>query len=331
MPVYLHILLGLGAFIASVCFVAFLYAAEILRYNDGELKLALGIAFVASAFVLDTVLKGKSNGSRSVVSVLLPICAMSVGKIIFVLGFTISLGTRNAFSADGIAIIAAGIFVITAVTYPFFNMISDRFLSVFAFLGVLVLNFDKTAALFPYYRETIYLVQIAAVALFVISGRINRIYIPIAYAAAFTLCISILLLLAEKTSGWIGRPSVDTLFINIVLTTSLVGLIGWASGSLERWRSEPVILASVGALLLGLISAPGITLALCLMIIGYAKHERVLLTLGILMLPITIFYFYYSINLTLMLKSGVMVGGGVLLLIGYAYVAARKFNAQVKP
>jgi uncharacterized membrane protein len=77
---------------------------------------------------------------------------------------------------------------------------------------------------------------------------------------------------------------------------------------------------------LGFLSAPGVLLALALMVLGYAKHEWPLTTLGILLTPLSIFHYYYSIDTTLLMKSGILVGSGAVLLAGYAYMRLRQFG-----
>ncbi len=52
---------------------------------------------------------------------------------------------------------------------------------------------------------------------------------------------------------------------------SLIILIGWAAGSLEKLKTEPLIFASLGFVLLDIISAPGVILSICLMVSGLCQ------------------------------------------------------------
>jgi uncharacterized membrane protein len=106
-------------------------------------------------------------------------------------------------------------------------------------------------------------------------------------------------------------------------------LIGWAAGNLEKLKTEPLMLASLGAILLGIVSAPGVILSICLMVLGYAKHEKLLLLTGILLMPVFIFFYYYNLDVSLMAKSGVLVGSGVVLLVGRGYLAAKQLDREI--
>jgi uncharacterized membrane protein len=64
------------------------------------------------------------------------------------------------------------------------------------------------------------------------------------------------------------------------------------------------------------------------MIFGYARHDRLLLVAGGLLLPIFLTFYYYNLDLTLMLKSGILIGSGLLLLAGRAYMHYRGLDRE---
>ena len=111
--------------------------------------------------------------------------------------------------------------------------------------------------------------------------------------------------------------------ITIMLAAALIGLIIWAADGVQQFKtSTPLILSVCGVACLGLFSAPGILLSLALMILGYASHERLITFAGIFLLPLVIFHFYYNIDASLMRKSLILIGTGVVLIIGHIYLKA---------
>ena len=125
------------------------------------------------------------------------------------------------------------------------------------------------------------------------------------------------------------RQDFSPAIINILLTAALIALIGWAAGGVEKLKSEPLSAAAAGALCLGIVSAPGILLAVGLMILGYTQHDKVALILGGLLLPLFLSLYYYNLDLTLMAKSGILIASGAVLLAGSVYMRYRGFDREV--
>jgi uncharacterized membrane protein len=99
-------------------------------------------------------------------------------------------------------------------------------------------------------------------------------------------------------------------------------------------RREGVAVASqsggaalAGAVVLALVSlkVPGIALTGTVLLLGFAHANRVLAGLGAAGLLLCLGFYYYALNLTLLEKSWLLMGSGVLLLVGRtgALVAAR--------
>ena len=163
-------------------------------------------------------------------------------------------------------------------------------------------------------------------------GKVKADYTPLSYALVFSLCASVLFLAAHNEFGyWTGEELIRPEFINVVLAGGLVTLIAWAAGSLKKLKSKPLAIASVGVLLFGLISAPGIILAIGLMILGYAKHEKLLIISGVLLMPVFIFLYYYNLDIFLMQKSGVLVSSGFALILGRLYLQSQRWDKEVVP
>lgn len=326
LPLYLRILVGIGAFIASLCFIGFLSVSKIISFNSEAGLIFWGLIFVGAALFLAKISGDKDNTVKHSFLIQSSFCAMGVGKSLFVMGFA------EMFGRDGGWGVTLATLIITAATYHVYRMSIDRFLSTLAIFTSLLINI-VSERYFGTSTEValnlFFFIQIILAAVLLTHGRIKRDYIPLAYATAFSLCITVIFFAVESKIGhWRNQQLYSLTFINAILTLSLVGLIGWAAGNLEKLKTEPLMLASLGSILLGLISAPGVILSICLMVLGYAKHEKLLLLMGILLMPVFIFLYYYNLDVSLMAKSGVLVGSGIILLAGRGYLAAKKLDRE---
>ena len=74
--------------------------------------------------------------------------------------------------------------------------------------------------------------------------------------------------------------------------------------------------ALAGALVVGLVSlkAPGLGVTVTMLLLGYANGNRVLAGLGIVSLLAYWSYYYYSLEITLLQKSALLVCAGIVLL-----------------
>lgn len=326
-PLYLRILVGIGAFISSVCFIGFLSASKIIKYDSEAGLINWGLIFIGSALFLAKTSGDQNNTIKHSFLIQTSFCAMGMGKILFVIGFAKMFGKNSGWS------ITLSTLLISVATYYVYRMSIDRFLSTLAILTSLLSNL-VSSRYFSSYTEMLlnlffFIQLILAIVLFT-HGRIKREYIPLAYATAFSLCITIIYFAMESKIGrWGSKQDYSLIFINAALTISLIGLIGWAAGNLKKLKTEPLILAALGAALLGIVSAPGVILSICLMVLGYAKHEKLLLLMGILLMPVFIFLYYYNLDISLMAKSGVLVGSGALLLVGRGYLAAKQLDREI--
>jgi len=111
------------------------------------------------------------------------------------------------------------------------------------------------------------------------------------------------------TGSWLGRLASLAVFLWVVTALLKREELSLSSGSGR--------LALVGALILGLVSikAPGVGPAAAILIIGYANADRVLVGLGIFALLGYLSHYYYSMQTTLLEKSGLLIAFGIVLLV----------------
>lgn len=81
-------------------------------------------------------------------------------------------------------------------------------------------------------------------------------------------------------------------------------------GTGASWR----ILAAASILAVASLKAPGLAPATLILLLGYANGNRVLVGLGVVALLSYLSFYYYSLEVTLLHKSALMVATGVALL-----------------
>ncbi|PCJ95615.1 MAG: hypothetical protein COA45_12165 [Zetaproteobacteria bacterium] len=319
LPLYLRALVGVGAFIASLCFIGFIAIGMEIREEEGFV--IAGLVLIALAIGLQK-LGGGGHTIKGSFYMQSSFALMATGKTLFTFGMAEILG-----SGWGATI---ALLVITAATYHIYRMSVDRFLSTFAVLFSILVNvlWDRE---FAGSRELLFngfiLLQILGAAVLITNVKIKRDYIPMTYGILFSLCTSALFLASYTKFGyWRHEEYINPIFVSLLFTGSLVASIIWFVGGVRKINTETSRLACLGAVLMGVISAPGIILSIILMVLGYAKHEKIMVTMGALLVPVFLFFYYYNLDISLMEKSGVLVGSGITLLVGRFYIGFKGWD-----
>lgn len=328
LPIYLRILVGLGAFIASACIMGFLSLTKIIDFNSSAELLGWG-----GIFIVNAVLLARRAAASGVMlhSFLMNIsfCSVGIGKILAVAGALEAF--KSVHHGEG-WVIAYALAAVTAVTWPFYRMSIDRFVSSAIVLLMLLVNiiFDNDLTnVRQYLLDGFFLINLCAVVALFTDGRVPKDYAPLGYAFVVSLCATVVFYAVTQHHNWFYRHAdLDPTFVNVSLAAALIGLIGWAAGDMKLLKQEPLLFAAVGVAALGAVSAPGIILAIALMVLGYARHERLLILGGALLMPGFLWLFYYSLNLTLMAKAGILVCSGLVLLAGRIYMHAKKYDRE---
>lgn len=330
LPVYLRILSGIGALIATVCLMGFLGITGVISLKSGVECVLWGALFIANAIVLLRRAE-KSGVTANSFLMQLSFCSMGVGKTLFL----VAAGSADIWRHFEIWPLALTLAAVTAVTWPFYRLSIDRFLSAF---GVLMLLF---ASLFDYrsfdaavtslLMNALVMGEIAAAGVIFTSGRLDRGWRPLGYAALASLAVKVSMLsFGLLGDNFLLKGGLNAGVLSVMFAVALIGLIGWAADGLDRLREGPLSLACLGALLLAALGQPGLLFSIILMVLGYARHDRLLLIAGALVMPVFIWAFYYHMKVTLLVKAGIMVLSGIVLLSGWAYMAARNLNKELE-
>ena len=308
---YLKILGGIGAYISAICFIGFFVSFGF--FDDKFTRIFLGILFVSLAIFENSLIK-KNYSIKSSFLVQLSFAFMILGKIMFVTGFGEFLSDFT-MSPDNGWNYSLSLFLVTLGSYFFYDR--DRFLSLFVFLISILINIDS--AISDNYNEIFingyFLFQFICICILFMIIRDSRKYFSIAYSFVFSLSVTVLFItiktvfINDGDFGWITWS-----FTNLILSLGMILLIYRILGNQNVINNKAFLGALSGVFLLGVISSSGIIFVIFLMILGYWRHEKILLVLSVLLMPVFLISYFYSLDLLLIQKSIVLVMSGILLL-----------------
>lgn len=123
----------------------------------------------------------------------------------------------------------------------------------------------------------------------------------------------------DKFAPFLAAPVVVTL----ALLVAIFRVFHARGGSIA---SEIGALTTVACIALAALTQgkPGILAALLGMVLGFARHDRLLVALSTVFCVVFGVHFYYDLALSLYTKSGILVGSGVLLLAVRGYLHVRR-------
>lgn len=293
-PWFIKALIAIGAWVAAVCFIACLGIAELI--DDSWLKLiGWGVAFLVAATFL-------RRFTEHIFPVQLALAWSCVGH-----GLVIA-GVAELFWGDSETIaVAATAMILCVVLYPIYPDSLHRFLSC-ALASSCLIAWIIDSGVWPLLPVEM-LSKVIIIGMVFMYRRDLIILHPLGYAMAISVPASLLLVLAPKNV--LDAPWWPT---NIALAASLIWLYQWVAGGWSKLRTEPLALAVAATVCLACFTTPGTLAALGLMILGYASNDRYLLATGVLFFPVFIIVFYYEWDLSLLVKSWIMLGSGAVLL-----------------
>ena len=320
----LNILLATGALIAGPIFFLALY-------RETSTPVLAALLLVAGAVWLQRQ-AGEDYGIKHSVLTQSSLAVMAAGKLWFLYAFGEMLNDYLAeYGYDRLWSNTLALLIITVLAYPFYRVAVGRFLFPFVVLSCTLSSImDDTGEHSALLFHPFFLCQFVAAAVLLTRANIKADYMPFAYALVCSLCVHVLFL-AWVTLTWDDTEVISPYFASLILSGGLIALFGWAAGGMVKLKTEPLLLASTGALLLGLMAPPGMLLGIMLLVFGYARHERALLATGVALIPVFLFFYYYQLDLSLLQKSVALAGSGALLLAGRFYLLRRGWDKSSQP
>lgn len=189
-----------------------------------------------------------------------------------------------------------------------------------------------SAPLFAYW-----LFHLALLGVCLIPARNERLLAPLGYATAISLACwqfqdaipGIGVLVSEIPKAGTGLMLFP--WRAVVTALALLSVAIWSAGGLSRIVQRQVLFAAVVITLLMLVTlgATGVVLSLLLMLLGFSLGKRPLLALGLLLLSIFLVDYYYSLEVNLLTKSLILVGSGAALLALRTVLIRFAFSKEV--
>lgn len=314
-PWYVRLMLGAAGWIGAVFFVSFLGGIFVLLFRSGAGTIVVGMTCCGGAYALfrlardnDFVLQfglaaslagqllvivGLFNlmGEHFTASLYLLVAAFEVGLIVLIENFAHRVWSTMA------AAIALSLALADLGAYNVHGAATGLAAAVFAAIWLNEHVWIRRGAL---WRPVGYGVAIALLWFdgFALVGRAVASSGGAAPAGA-------------AIASWIGAGLSGAVLVYAV--ARLLASHDVAPSS----RIGAAALATAGVVAVITIGAPGVAASLLILIVGFAVGQRVLQGIGVLALLGYLSYFYYSLHVTLLTKSAVLMGTGVVLIAAW--------------
>lgn len=306
-PWYIQGLVGISAWLAAIFFIGFLAVAGLV--DSEEAMIIGGVIFTGAAVGL------KWGLSRSIFAGQLALAVGLAGQGLLIVG----IGSQTeSTTAAAFAAIILELILIVVYRDSFQRLLST--LAIVGALAVLLVEWDIQEAA----HLLIFLVALATVLIWdreswFSTTPLADIYRPVGYGCAIAL-LGLLIPSAiedlEIKRWWISA---------IGLLLVLLGLGYLILAELRVNWGNPLIFIVAGGTLLLLWPAwqsPGILGALVVLLAGFRRGNRLLAGLAAIFLAFFIIAFYYNLELTLLVKSFMLLGNG-LIILALRYVLLR--------
>ena len=323
MPWFLRLLIGFGAWAGAGFFLSFVLGlmALVLGKQFNTLAVGLGVLFIAGSIPLRRRMTASTVGA--LFGRQLALVTSFTGQMLFVGG----LG--DLF--DSVTLASAAVLAVSALLIATFPDRVQRFCSVAAAVGALLtICFEMRL---PH--------GVDAIALGLIAGPLvlwralprawatdmAEIVEPAVYALMLWLFGLLLFhtffdIIGLNPNAWFRMGPAVTIGLVVALLWLVCAIFnehGVSLGSLE------VALACGVIVLLGYVTrtTPAIVATVLATLLGFDRHARALIALAALFFIVFASFYYYSLQLTLMQKSAVLMASGAVCLAAAAFVRWR--------
>ncbi|MBN1603883.1 MAG: DUF4401 domain-containing protein [Chitinispirillaceae bacterium] len=313
-PWFVKIITIFGAWFGSLLFLGFLLIAQLL--NSGESMIVTGSLFIVSGIAISYA--NKRNHLIDAFSLSLSI----LGQLLLGIG----IGSKT----HEIKIVCYAGLIIETLIYLFAQSYTQKFLSVIlmpaCLLGIIWNSpiFEATQFLIGGLTIASVLIWTNELPLLIWLKKQRYFYVPTAYGVVSGLLLTLVLSINNNffevnINHWYVSSLITFLSLSFILHKFLCQ-------SLEIGKKPFWIVIIVTAILFApTIQAPGVISSALIIILGFAKSNRALLTLGLIFLATFITSFYYSLQQTLLTKSLILMTTGILfLVIGFAFGQLKK-------
>lgn len=302
-----------GAFLSALLFIGFLAIANL--FDSFESMGLLGIVLIIAGVIFTHTVKDNPLFDPFIISGLI------LGQVLLVVS--------TVEKVNGDSLITVGITGIFLETFLFISCksVTQRFLSILLFfLSLMLIIYDSKqfsiVSLFIGVSVFLFTFMQYKRALFLyLEKRWGAIYNPL----KFGLLISSLGLTALSILNKQLEISDQYWYIGTLLIALTLGTLIINTAKENKWTNKFtfILLLGIAIILTPSINAPGIGLAILLIISGFKFNCRPTIFLGILGMLVFISAFYYSLQITLLIKSFILMISGILFIS--AFISVNKF------
>ena len=325
MPIYLRALIGVGSFVtAGFLMLVINVTLEI----DEDSLLGVGIFCVICAIAL--YLYGRKVEQHTPLEAFLTLFSFALilsGKIMCVIGFIIILEPDDVLGASLMVNI-----IFTCVTYPVYSLYMDRFIS-FTSCLVMALFWVMEKMSWPEEITTMAFFSLVAPLAFLmmIHPQVTRTFRPISTGLLST-SIGLAVAITAISPGILqigdllkeSKISIEDLIMifsaPVVMFFVSIFVIIWSCGGKIGEKKRVLVVSILALFLLSSTLMTGPVLAIAIIVLGYAQHDRIISILGILLLPVALFQITRRLDLGLM-DTGIilMIKSGLVLIVYFVY------------
>jgi len=308
-PLYLRVLIGIGAFTSGAFLLGLLATLEI--FEAEVLVLLQGTTMIGLAIY--THLKTKTLDSSTTVHAMLQQASFAMvfaGKIMFVIG-------ANQVFGEGELTSFLALLLVTCSTYFVYDMYVDRLMSSTATMvafGVLVLDVaeqlgyfsdDAIATIFSFGI----LVGAPLAFAIIIHPRISQAFSPVGMGLlGLTGYLTTAVTLLQLSSAYIA---------SLAVAGTLIAMLLWACGGRKTLFTRQIVVAIIATLLMASLKFVAPIMAIAVIILGYASHDRLVSIIGSVFLLLSLAVYTRALDLGLMETGGILLTGGLILIAVY--------------
>lgn len=295
LPWYARALTGVYGWIAAFCFAAFAYTSR----TDATVHVFGGLLAVGAAIALRHF---KQRGFFAQLSLSLALA----GELVAIWGVSDLAGYLSVWTP----LFMLAVELVLLFTYP------DSLMRLLCTLGACSAAFrlwERTTG-----NRSVDLLLIAALGgallLWQVRRRFDRIALPAAYGLAIAACTWMLGALdkwEQLSLGWPGRAGVALL---------LLAQLWLMLKSRRQLALAALFVAALAALSFG---SPGVLAGVALLAAALHHREEKLVALGVVFLGCFYFQLYASMNETLLVKSGLLLGNGLTFALLWRLLGAQ--------
>lgn len=322
LPFYFHLLAGVGTLISIFCLYAVLDLFGFISFRNTEGFLPWGIAFIIFSILIYVQIKNNKSLVQQSVMMQFSFALILIGKIFIILYTLFYL--QNYFKFHSTWVYSGILFMLTGITFFLYRVTAERFLGCFFLFLSIIYNIIETPFFKTYdvYMLNAYiLIQLILASILFVHPRVKNTFIPIAYALVLSIATE-LVFYDFFIGSWGDRKNFSLNLAQYGFGFLLIWSMFWTSGARKIaacFKNIHLIVASLFVVLLSYLTASGIIFSIFLIVFGYACQRRFLWLLGVFLMPTYLFFYYYSLQVTLLEKSIIMFLSGLILLIAAAY------------